>query len=652
MSPVIRVGPFAALVLTLCVSTASAQAWTTTTPLISARTLAIAQTIGQNIYLISGQNTATLEVLDTRTDTWSPRASLLVDRALFAAGVINGKIYVAGGMSTGAIAVSSGEVYDPTTNLWSPIAPLPVTLSCMASAVWQDKLYVFSGSSLDGAVDEPRPDVYVYDPAVDTWTRLNDMPRPRKTGAAVELGGKIYVVGGQTQGYGVGGCQQWVDVYDPGTEIWTMAPDLPVPLSNHSAVVCRGRIWTLGGLDTWPNILPYVFSFRPGASNWREELPLPVPLFSVGAATNDRATIYTLGGSQDEAHGFASTDVVYKRAVNEPDIVSITDVPNDQGGKVSIRWIASVLDVAPGNPIDAYWIWRQVPTGLALQALAGRVQPAGASRLLSANDGRVFRTTSEGSQLYYWEYVGSQVAHGFPAYSYTAPTLFDATPDSDPYTLFMVEAEQLEEGIYWSSVPDSGHSIDNLAPPAPLLIAATYFDGTASLHWEPSVAPDLARYNVYRDNDPSFSPAPGNLVGSTSDTSFVSYAGAPYYYKLSALDIHGNESRFVTALPAGTLGVEDGTARGLALAAPRPNPARGDANIRFALSREGPATLEVFDASGRCVRVLTSGVMAAGEHSVRFDLADGAGRRSAAGLYFVRLSAEGQQLTRRLVVIR
>lgn len=652
MSPVTRVGPFAALVLALSVSIASAQSWTTTTPLTTARDHAVAHAIGQDIYLVGGRDLATLEVLDTRTDTWSPRASMLVDRALFASGVIGGKIYVAGGMSTGAIALSSGEVYDLGSNSWSSIAPLPVTLSCMASAVSHSKLYVFSGAELSGAIDEPRPYVFVYDPATNLWTRLNDMPRPRKVGAAVELGGKIYVVGGQTQGYGVGGSQRWVDIYDPATDTWTIAPDLPVPFGLHSVVTCHGRIWTMGGLDIWPNILPYVFSFRPGASGWREELPLPAPLFIMGAATNDRATIYTFGGGQDEAHDFAATDVVYKRAVNEPDIVSITDVPNDQGGKVSIRWIASVLDVAPGNPIDAYWIWRQVPTGLALQALAGRVQPAGASGLLSANDGRVFKTTLDGSQLYYWEYVGSQVAHGFPAYSYTAPTLFDATPDSDPYTLFMVEAEQLEEGIYWSSAPDSGHSIDNLAPPSPLLIAATYLDGTASLRWEPSVAPDLARYNVYRGNDQSFSPGPVNLVGSTSDTSFVTYAGAPYYYKLSALDIHGNESSFVTVLPTGTLGVEDGLARGLALAAPRPNPAPGNADIRFALSREGPATLEVFDASGRCVRVLASGVMSAGEHSIRFDLADGSGLRSSAGLYFVRLSAEGRQLTRRLVVIR
>jgi len=375
-------------------------------------------------------------------------------------------------------------------------------------------------------------------------------------------------------------------------------------------------------------------------------------MFIMGAATSDRATIYTFGGGQDEAHGFAATDIVYKRAVNEPDIISITDVPNDQGGKVSIRWMASVLDVAPGNPIDAYWIWRQVPASLALQALAGHTRTAGASRLLNAKDGRVFRTTAEGAQVYYWEYVGSQVAHGFPAYSYTAATLFDATPDSDPYTLFMVEAEQLGEDTYWSSVPDSGHSIDNLAPPAPLLIAASYSDGTASMNWEPSPAPDLARYNVYRGTESSFVPAPGNLVGSTSDTSFAFVAGGPCYYKLSALDIHGNESGYLTVLPDNSLGVQDGATRGLALASPRPNPAIGGANLRFTLSREGPATLEVFDASGRCVRVLASGAMAAGEHSVRFDLGDPSGRRAPAGLYFVRLSAEGRTLTRRLVVIQ
>jgi hypothetical protein len=118
MSPVTRVGPLAALVLALCVNIASAQVWTTTTPLASARNSGSAQAIGHKIYLIGGQNIATLEVLDTRTDTWWPLAPMLVDRALFASGVINGKIYVAGGERMGAIALSSGEVYDPATNVW------------------------------------------------------------------------------------------------------------------------------------------------------------------------------------------------------------------------------------------------------------------------------------------------------------------------------------------------------------------------------------------------------------------------------------------------------------------------------------------------------------------------------------------------------
>lgn len=652
MSHVTRAAIISGLLLALFADTAPAQSWISTTPLTFGRDIATAQTIGTKIYVTGGRNSPVLQAIDTRTDTWETLAPMSIDRCLEASGVISGKLYVAGGLSYGAVALSSAEVYDPGDGTWTPIAPLPVTLACMASAVADGKLYVFSGASLDGSVDEPRPFVYVYDPATNFWTRLDDMPRPRKNAAAVELGGLIYVVGGLTQGYGVGGLVPWVDVYDPTTDTWTQAPDLPIPLVDHALTVCHGRIWTLGGLNEWPNVLSSVYSFRPGSDHWREELPLPEPLLLAGAATAPNSVIYTFGGGRDEAHGFAVTDAVYKRAVNEPDIVSIRDVPNDEGGRVSIRWMASVLDVAPGNPIDAYWIWRQVPTGTAMQALADRTSAADARGMLTASDGRLFRLTSTSSRIYYWEYVGSQVAHGFPAYSFTAPTLFDSIPGSDPYTLFMVEAEQLDEGTYWASVPDSGHSIDNLAPDAVGGLAATYQGEAATLHWLPSASADVGSYNIYRNADPWFTPSPETFVASTADTSYADTHGLDFCFKISAVDIHGNESESALLLSARYADVPNPGTGVLALSAPRPNPATTSVAVRFALSRESAAALEVFDASGRLARTLASGVLPAGEHSAPFDLTDHAGRRLGAGLYFVRLRAEGQVLTQRLCVIK
>ena len=55
---------------------------------------------------------------------------------------------------------------------------------------------------------------------------------------------------------------------------------------------------------------------------------------------------------------------------------------------------------------------------------------------------------------------------------------------------------------------------------------------------------------------------------------------------------------------------------------------------------------------GRHVRTLANGVAPAGEHVAGWDLADDAGLRVGAGLYFARVSVEGiGQATTRLTIL-
>jgi hypothetical protein len=62
--------------------------------------------------------------------------------------------------------------------------------------------------------------------------------------------------------------------------------------------------------------------------------------------------------------------------------------------------------------------------------------------------------------------------------------------------------------------------------------------------------------------------------------------------------------------------------------------------------------LAIHDPSGRMVRRLVDGVMPAGAHQQAWDLRDGAGHAVGAGLYFIRLEAEGLSLVRRMTAIR
>ena len=66
----------------------------------------------------------------------------------------------------------------------------------------------------------------------------------------------------------------------------------------------------------------------------------------------------------------------------------------------------------------------------------------------------------------------------------------------------------------------------------------------------------------------------------------------------------------------------------------------------------GWAELAIFDAAGRRVRVLASGVHKAGEHRISWDGANEAGQPVAPGVYFARIHAGSIEASRRLVRIQ
>jgi M6 family metalloprotease-like protein len=132
----------------------------------------------------------------------------------------------------------------------------------------------------------------------------------------------------------------------------------------------------------------------------------------------------------------------------------------------------------------------------------------------------------------------------------------------------------------------------------------------------------------------SFSGWSGDTTGSANPVTLTMYA-----------------NKSVTATFEASAGVGDGQVAALALEPARPSPMRGTGRIGFALPREARARLSVLDLQGREVAVLADGVFPAGRHTAMWD--GNTERGSApAGLYFVRLSAEGRVFSQRLVRLR
>lgn len=97
---------------------------------------------------------------------------------------------------------------------------------------------------------------------------------------------------------------------------------------------------------------------------------------------------------------------------------------------------------------------------------------------------------------------------------------------------------------------------------------------------------------------------------------------------------------------------EGASPRALWLAAARPNPSLGRAEVEFVLPRDGAVRLAVYDLAGKRVATLVDGQRPAGRHTVRWDARAGSGARLASGVYFMKLEAAGETRTRKLVLTR
>lgn len=85
---------------------------------------------------------------------------------------------------------------------------------------------------------------------------------------------------------------------------------------------------------------------------------------------------------------------------------------------------------------------------------------------------------------------------------------------------------------------------------------------------------------------------------------------------------------------------------------PRPNPARGDVRLDFALPAGARAELSVMDVGGRRVRELARGDRLTGTGSWVWDGRDDSGQPVPPGLYFARLRTGSEVLVRRMVLAR
>lgn len=90
----------------------------------------------------------------------------------------------------------------------------------------------------------------------------------------------------------------------------------------------------------------------------------------------------------------------------------------------------------------------------------------------------------------------------------------------------------------------------------------------------------------------------------------------------------------------------------IALAQNHPNPFNPTTKISFVLAAAGEARLEIFDTAGRCVQTLLAGNLEAGRHELVWNGSLAEGGQAPSGLYYYRLSANGESQTRKMLMLK
>ena len=340
----------------------------------------------------------------------------------------------------------------------------------------------------------------------------------------------------------------------------------------------------------------------------------------------------------------------------EPTITAVRDVPRDQGGKITLQWASSPIDVYPFTDITQYSVWRRLPAGAALAP--GALDGAGAwSGVPIDFAGTMIRRLPEASS-WAWEWLANVPAKHYEEYALMVTSRYDSMGTDPGWQYFVVTAHTSDPLLYYDSPVDSGYSVDNLSPcaPAGLAGARSYVPAGLALSWDANAESDLGRYRIYRGTSEEFIPAPDNLIGEEDIPSFFDedWSGAAsLYYKVSAIDVHGNESDCAVLRPEDVTGAETpDVPEASYLSQNFPNPFNPATRIAFGLEAPANVRLRVYDAAGRLVRTLSDGSRSAGHYTEIWDGRNARGELVASGVYFYRLEVGPFTQTRKMILAR
>jgi hypothetical protein len=188
--------------------------------------------------------------------------------------------------------------------------------------------------------------------------------------------------------------------------------------------------------------------------------------------------------------------------------IIVTDVPNDQGGRVYVNFQSSYYDFYWGNDDSTHTDTTDSNSGDTTRTRMYNIE-----RLDEEN----------------WVIVQSFGAYGLDQYTVEATTL-----ENDILTEYRVIF--IGDEIFISNENGFGESVDNIHPATPEFLYGAYELEVIELEWSEPVDDDFSYFNVYKNSD-----LITHTINSYYTDTEVNYSDEFEYY-ITAVDANNNES--------------------------------------------------------------------------------------------------------------
>ena len=156
-------------------------------------------------------------------------------------------------------------------------------------------LFLTSLSTVNAATERSTRSAEALNGVIDErWRIFADMVKTRGDPGVVALNNKIYVIGGYFPTFF--GYNQTQEVYDPQTDTWQYAANIPIGESDMAVETYAGNIYAIGGWNVnMGGSLSYTLMYDPLANNWITKTAMITPVSGAGSVVMTD-TIVILGG--------------------------------------------------------------------------------------------------------------------------------------------------------------------------------------------------------------------------------------------------------------------------------------------------------------------------------------------------------------------